>query len=153
MPRFAPIITMDDFKEKCNKYLGLNSEEGFDPYGLPETINKDLQKVNFSFENYEYENNEGFEGYPCGFVKLPNNLPVLFVNAGGDWEHPICFIIYWNGEKMRGYIPEDGNIYNKKEKCAYGSEDDWDNLPDIDDLPKPDIQKIYNDIINRIQIR
>jgi hypothetical protein len=138
MPRFAPIITMDDFKTKCNKAFNID-KEGLDPYEFPTTIKDDLKKVNFDFENYEIGNadpnyskypSEGFNGYPCGYQLLPNNLPVLFVNAGGDWEFPICFCLYWDGKKMRAYIPEDGNTYNKKEKCAYGSEDDYENAPE-----------------------
>lgn len=54
---------------------------------------------------------------------------------------------------MRAYIPEDGNIYNKKEKCAYGSEDDYENSPDEDTLPDGDPELIFKDIVNRIQIR
>ena len=50
---------------------------------------------------------------------------------------------------MRAYIPEDGNIFHKKEKCAYGSDSEE---TDQDSLPKPEPQKIRNDILKRIQI-
>lgn len=164
MPRFAVPITIDEFKSKCDKTFGINSEDGFDPYELPPTIQKDLGKVNFDFENWDIGNahpsyekyptdHQGFNNYPVGYQTLPNGLPVLFVNAGGDWEYPICFCIYWDGKKMRAYIPEDGNIYNKKEKCAYGSEDDFDDETEHEDLPEGDPEKIYNDVMNRIQIK
>lgn len=108
MSRYAPIITMDEFKDKCNKTFNIDTD-GFNPHdGLSSTIKKDISKVNFDFENYEIGNadpnygeysSKGFNGYPCGYQLLPNNLPVMFVNAGGDWEYPICFCIYWDGKK------------------------------------------------------
>lgn len=103
---------------------------------------KDLKKVEFDFENYETGINEddpahqqeiltskitrGFMNYPCGYYVLPNNMPVLFINAGGDWETPICFAIYFDGKKLRGYIPKAGNIWNRKNKSAFGNDEDED---------------------------
>ena len=87
-------------------------------------------------------------------VVLENNLPVLFVNAGGDWESPICFIIYWDGKSLRGYVPTKGNVFNKKTKAAYGNEYDFDQ-EEIDDESVPDANpsEIYGDILNRIIIK
>lgn len=165
MPRFAPIISMEEFKTKCDKTLQIHSEDGFNPYdNLPNQVEKDISKVEFDFENWcignadpSYEkyptDHEGYANYPVGYQTLPNGLPVLFVNAGGDWEYPICFCIYWDGKKLRGYVPTDGNVFNKKEKCAYGSEDDYDDEADQDELPDGDPEKIYNDVMNRIQIK
>ena len=146
MPRLAPIITLDELKEKLKPILG---NEEF-PYEMPEKLTKDISKVEFDFENYEYEGN-GFMNYPCGFRVLPNGLPVLFVNAGGDWEVPICFIIYWDGKSVRGYIPTKGNLFNQKEMCAYGSELNPDDDFDYEKL-KSNEGEIIEDIMNRIQI-
>jgi hypothetical protein len=33
---------------------------------------------------------------------------------------------------LRAYIPEDGNAWNKKEKCAYGSENTYQETTDTD---------------------
>lgn len=163
MSRFAVPITMDEFKQKCEKHFNI-SKNGFDPYNFSNQIKSDLSKVNFDFENYTIGNAEpmyekypteygSYNNYPVGYQTLKNGLPVLFVNAGGDWEFPICFCIYWDGKKMRAYIPEDGNVFNKKERCAYGSEDDWENPIDQDELPDGDPEKILNDVMNRIQIK
>ena len=145
MSRFAPIINLEDLQLKCHSMV----EKSFQ---LTSTIEKDLSKINFDWENYEYETGSGFSSYPCGYEVLSNKLPVLFVNAGGDWEFPICFIIYWDGNKLRGYIPEEGNVFNKKQRCAYGSEDDGEvDLEDITEEPNVDL--IRQDIIKRIQIK
>ena len=54
---------------------------------------------------------------------------------------------------MRGYIPEDGNVFNKKERCAYGSEDSEDDDIDYSNLPDGDAEAIRKDVMTRIQIR
>lgn len=36
------------------------------------------------------------------------------------------FIIYWDGEKLRGYIPEDGNPWNTATREAYGNNEEQD---------------------------
>jgi len=166
MSRFATKITLDELKSKLEKYLG--GEEYWEfPYNLPnKIIESDLAKVNFDFENWDVGNasqnydeyptdHQGFNGYPCGYEVLENGMPVLFVNAGGDWECPICFCIYWDGKALRGYIPKDGNVYNVKEKCAYGSEEsgNFDEDTDIDDKPNGDPVKIRLDVMSRIQIK
>lgn len=164
MSRFTEIITLDKFKDICLQKLGVGTDE-FDPYEFPETLVKDLSKVNFDFENWNigdadpgYEkypsSHDGFAGYPCGFKVLGNGMPALFVNAGGDWEHPICFCIYWDGKKLRAYIPSDGNVYNKEQKCAFGSEEDFE-FGEVDEEEKPsgEPEKIFQDVMGRIKIR
>lgn len=44
------------------------------------------------------------------------------MNAGGDWEVPICFAFYWDGTEMRGYIPSEGNVWNKELNRTWGNE-------------------------------
>jgi hypothetical protein len=149
MSRYAKIIPMDEFQKKAQKIL----ESDDFPYDLSTKIETDLKKVNFDRENYEFKTGEGYNNYPCGFETLENGLPVLFMNAGGDWENPICFCLYWDGKSLRGYIPEDGNVYNKKHKCAYGSEDLDDESVDYDNLPNGDADAIRKDVMARILIK
>jgi hypothetical protein len=154
----------------------------FDPYELPDQISDDISKVEFDFENYEIENDPGYGAYKglTGWQVHPNGLPFLGVQAGGDWEYPVFFIVYWDGKKLRGYIPKDGNIWNTDTKKAYGNDDtswgvddaaeprDGINLkkrfPDIfdeheakeltaEDCPDGDPEKILADIGNRIHPR
>lgn len=153
MKRYATKISLEKFQEICKSKLGIGSDD-FDGYDLPEVIEKDLAKINFDRENFSID--EGFEDYPCGFEVLENGLPVLFVNSGGDWEFPICFCIYWDGASLRAYIPKDGNVYNIKEKCAYGSEEDMDSYENSDffrNKPNPSPSQIRGDIVNRIKLK
>jgi hypothetical protein len=162
MARKAVLITIDELKEKCEDILNIKSEE-FDPYeNFTELIQKDLSKINFTFENWgfggaEYVHNpayisscESHIGYETGYKTLENGLPVLFGTGGGDWEEPISFCIYWDGKNLRAYIPKKGNVYNKKEKCAYGSEEIGEVVEETEETP--DIQLIREDIMNRIKI-
>lgn len=133
MARFYTDISKEEF---LTKVKNLMENEEF-PYELPKQIEKDLGKVNFDWENFTgWEDKQNFAKYPVGYRKLADNFHIYFVNAGGDWEYPICFIFYWGDGKLRAYIPEDGNVWNKKEKCAYGSEEDidYDNPPQMGDL-------------------
>lgn len=87
-------------------------------------IIQDLKKVNFDEENLEWEQGEGYSGTGSitGFHTLPNGLTYMGVVAGGDWEYPLFYIVYWDGTKLRGYIPTDGNHWNTDTHTAYGSE-------------------------------
>ena len=161
MARYAKIIDLDYFKGLCSTDLGVGTDE-FDIYELPEVIQKDIGKIQFDFENYDIGNadpsfeqyptdHQGYNGYTVGYEVLSNGLPVLFVNAGGDWELPICFCIYYDGKKLRGYVPTEGNVFNVEQKCAYGSEDEEDE--NEQEYPQGDPEKIRADIVNRIKIK
>lgn len=141
-------ITKTEFLLKVKELM----EDDEFPYDLPQQILKDLSKVQFDFENYtEFDDDEGFCNgkYPVGYRKLVDDFHVFFVNAGGDWEFPICFIFYWDGGKLRAYIPADGNAWNKEENCAYGNGTDLD----LDDMDKEiDEYKMINDIIKTLKL-
>lgn len=72
---------------------------------------------------HPYASDYSYDG-KCGYKILKNGLPVLQVIAGGDWEFPVAFIFYSDGVKLRAYIPNDGNVWNKKFNSAYGNNDD-----------------------------
>ena len=154
MSRFASIIPMDEFKKKVQRIIEVDDFQ----YHLPTKIQKDFDKVNFDWENCDFlkdeENYDNPCDYPCGIETLENGLHVWFLKAGGDGEHAICLCIYWDGKSLRGYIPEDGNVYNKKQKCAFGSEyEENDANIDYSNLPKINPEAIRKDIMSRIQIR
>lgn len=152
MPRYFKKTTLDEFKEKV-AFL-FTGEDPIFPYGeMPKKIMDDLSKVEFDFENYEIGDArpgftkydlKGLMGYPVGFRVLKNEMPCLFINAGGDWESPICFVLYWDGKQIRAYIPDYGNVWNKELKSAYGN-----NMDDNEDVG--DEAKILADIQDRIQ--
>lgn len=168
MSRKAPIITLDDLKSRLNKYINYDEDSDGFPYNLPEKALSDISKIEFDFENWcignadplyeEYpEEHQGYVGYPCGYHILPSGIPILLVNAGGDWEFPICFALYFDGKGIRGYIPSEGNVFDRKSKMAYGnSEDweDWEDKPTEEELENQvDVEAILNDINKRIEVR
>ena len=117
----------------------------------------DLTKIKFDCENVECK----FRGYthseepPVGIRTISNGLTFLGVYAGGDWEHPIFFILYPDGKDLRGYIPKKGNHWNKKTKEAYGNDEDSDPEDWYDDpeLNEWDGDALIADIMKRIQLR
>lgn len=148
---FKPIET-ELFKEKVLKLFDENKDGDYDL--LNETILKDLSKVYFDFENISHPTDkDGFWSYPNGFRKFPNGLNLCFLSAGGDWEQPVCFIIYWDGKKLRGYVPTEGNGFDKKGKCSWGN-DDGRGVGDFDEAEvEKEISEeaMIKDIVNRIQ--
>lgn len=128
--RKAPLITLDELKKHVDPLINAPK--------FSDIVYKDLYKIQFDFENVI------FDGDICGYKILSNNLPVMVGYAGGDWEFPVAFILYWDGKKLRAYIPENGNVYNKKEKKAW----DYEDAETLD----YDWEKIEECIIKRIQI-
>ena len=128
MSRFYSPITLEELKHKLQPII--EDEDGDEefPYNLPKKVEKDIKKVQFDFENWEISG--GYMGYPCGYKMINPDFPVLFVNAGGDWETPICFIIYWDGKDLRGYVPSKGNIFNSITNTAFGSDEESDKYTD-----------------------
>jgi len=140
---------------------------------LTPEVKKDLDKVQFDMENREWEGGEdnSYDGFEkiTGFHTLPNGMPYLGCCAGGDWESPLFYLIYFDGKKLRGYIPTDGNTWNTDTKTAYGSEQDVTDTEDagekaytanlkkrfgVDDKnsAEPDDKAIIKDIESRITI-
>jgi len=136
---------------------------------LTKQIQKDF-KVDVDFENsecgkeYEYLgfDKETYESFYApkpanivsnqffGFNTRPSGLTFLGVSAGGDWEIPVHFIIYWDGKKLRCYIPTEGNLWNTTTKTAYGNDEDADSeniAKRFKELIDPDApsDKIYKD--------
>jgi len=108
----------------------------------------DIYKIQFDCENMATNVEEAFVGTQSiiGFQTLSNGLTCLGVVAGGDWEYPIYFIIYWDGKSLRAYVPNKGNHYNRKTKKAYGNGED----DDVDEHGDIDCDAIIDCILNRI---
>ena len=85
---------------------------------------KDLETVKFDFENVADWSDEDSEfdmpGFQGGFDEI-GGVEVLWCAAGGDWELPVAFAVYCDGEGLRGYVPRDGNCFNRKTCRAYGN--------------------------------
>ena len=116
---------------------------------LTPQIQKDLSKIEFDDENLYFTESQ-CQGDDCGIKTLDNGLTYLGAYGGGDWELPVYFIIYWDGKKLRGYIPTDGNVFNHYTKMAFGSGQDYEgDLPEgIDeeeDIDGYELNKRYGD--------
>jgi hypothetical protein len=59
----------------------------------------------FDFENMSLENEKETL---IGLHTLYNGLTFLGITAGGDWEHPIFFIVYFDGKDFKPYVPKYG---------------------------------------------
>lgn len=149
--------------EECKDNIDFLRKNYFNPQ-LTATIINDLSKVEFDQENLEWENGEGYAGTKdiTGFNTLKNGLSYLGVCCGGDWENPLFYIVYWDGRKLRGYIPTEGNHWNTDKNSAYGNnyEDDF-GFPDeknclkrfgveVEDLKNMETDKIIADIQKHI---
>lgn len=172
MSRYWQPIDLKDFKNIVHTYELLSSGGeryincDYDYKRLTPKIEKDLSKVQFDTENISSKKEKGTKLF--GYNTLPNGMVYLGVWAGGDWETPVYFILYWDGKELRGYIPKDGNTWNTDTNMAYGTyayrEADLQNCkkrwPELfaeeiegyEILP-PDFDQelIFNDIMKRIK--
>lgn len=106
-------------------FLNLVEEQIFERVGI---LGKDLEKVNFDFENCSCEV-EDFSEYKdiLGYRKI-GDFEFCGCYAGGDWEYPVFFLIYLDqdGKTLRGFIPREGNSWNYNTKFALGNDEEQD---------------------------
>lgn len=135
MPRYAPKMPQDDLKRMLvdkairNNYIEEYGDLDPEDPDLSRIVHmllsedllgdvvKDWSKIEFSTENLDV----------IGEKLTPEGVPYLHIQAGGDWETPLVCIIYFDGKKLRGYVPKDGNSYNHSAKAAFGNNDDDDD--------------------------
>ena len=109
-------------------------------------VANDFKELEFSNENVE----------TIGDIRMTNSgCPYVVAYSGGDWENPVCFIIYFDGKQIRAFLPKCGNTWrtyteyvNKKnksgkvivqkvtKKIALGNDEDEDTLYAQDNLFK-----------------
>jgi DNA 3'-phosphatase len=89
---------------------------------LNSQIKKDLSKVEFDEEALTDATTEIRElKKVVGFHTLDNGLSFLGVTTRSESEEPLFFIVYWDGKKLRAYLPTDGNVWNTATKAAYNA--------------------------------
>lgn len=174
MPRYAKADqTIEDLKELIEKSIDPDYGEVPGVYGIingegspaQNKVLGDLSKIDVSFENVEgFDSEDAYTNLPgleCldGYEMLGTGdsaFPVLWCAGGGDWEYPLVFVLYM-GQKgeLRAYIPEDGNVYNHKEKSAYGNNEGDPDFNDDEDNPdlEFDVDKMRKDVEDRIQVK
>lgn len=103
-------FTLDNFV-----YTFLNQWTKDRPKSLDMVI-KDISKIDYDTENMG----------AIGKIATSQGVTYLKCYAGGDWECPILFFLYWDGKQFRGYIPTYGNAFNRKLKRAFGNCDEED---------------------------
>lgn len=144
MSRHFEPITVDELKKKIE---ACRIDDEWVEYGrLTSTVENDLDKVRFDCENTTDETYTFGPKELLGYQRLSNGMSYLGICAGGDWESPVFFCIYWDGKKLRGYIPEKGNLWNTDTKQAYGNDDE----ADLKNARKrwPDKENLKNDNID-----
>ncbi len=120
---------------------------------IPE-VRKDWDKIDFSTENLDVTAEK----------TTPRGVPYLQIRTGGDWETPLIAMIYFDGKKLRGYVPKDGNSYNHKAKSAFGNNDDDNDAciaqfgdrggtdKEFQDV-EPDFTLVDSDVAKRIEAK
>ena len=172
MPRYAPTMPQADLRQMIiDKAVANNYIEEYgdlDPANpdmfrlvhmllmeeLVNEVEKDWGKIDFSTENMDVTAEK----------VTPGGVPYLQIRAGGDWESPLVCILYFDGKKLRGYVPKDGNTYNHRTKAAFGNNDSdaadglkqfgsrYDDSKGYVDV-EPDFALLEQDIAKRIEAK
>lgn len=136
--RNAARVTKEELKEIVCKYIKKYAED----YDLDDTefeeldsyladllysgiFDKDL-KYDFDYENFTIETDFDVDNKYVGFQTLDNGFTFLGFWAGGDWQIPVFGIFYYDGKKLRAYIPTRGNVVNRKSMSAFGNDEEAD---------------------------
>lgn len=140
MPRYFVPIEPEELEEKACSLMG---EDG------PRVFWKELAKVSFDFENAYTDSLDRVGPEPLmGLRRLGDEgLTIWGMCAGGDWEAPVYFCLYWDGKKVRAYVPTEGNPYNRKTKKAWGNGEE----EEADDAPPFDPEALKQDILSRLR--
>lgn len=154
--RFFKPMSLADFTGECRriatKYEGRPPEEGGVQlehvcWGLlTETTKKDINAVDFDFENWDSEEDHLYPGI-IGFKTLDNGMPYIGNWAGGDWEFPVFYAVYFDGVQLRAIVPMAGNaVYTDgKETRALTDEDE------VYEEFKPNVEDIKKELEERIK--
>lgn len=132
MSRYFAQIKVIDLEQKILNAGVLTKEEGreWSPYDFQMRLPKGDLKVNFNFENFDFGQGETKYFRPkdslIGYHTLENGLTFCGMSSGGHWETPVFFVVYWDGKKLRVYVPTKGNPWNTKTKEAYGNDENSD---------------------------
>lgn len=138
--RTAVQMSMDDFEDKieqiCMEMIGYDDMYYFIQHCCWEnpTIKKDM-KVRINMENME-----------CSFRMTSTGVPYLLVEAASDYSPWMVFMLYWDGKKLRAYIPTYGNTWNTKTKEQLGENPEEDSKFIISQINKEDFDIDWDDI-------
>lgn len=151
-------ISVDEFEKKLSDIYSKYYSDGkpsaktfihkFCSYESEANRCKELKKLAKDLKTVEAD------GENCDMIgkirTIKNGIPYAIVRKGGDWEIPVLFMVYYDGENIRAYFPKKGNSINLDKMRALdplsGSEND-----DLKYVKKfypneKDIQKILDSI-------
>ena len=127
--RQAPAISEKEFLDKLADFVEQYKEDYDDTSGAvwgtalkiirrmytdkksENWIKKDFKGIKFDWENYDI----------VGDVRTTKGIPYQLFNAHGDWEIPVYFMVYYDGKKIRVYVPTVGNTWRQDLKQALGN--------------------------------
>lgn len=151
--QFAPIDKIL-FLEKINEIItpdwddddDITEEEKSWTFEFTNRILDDTSIMD-DWDDIEVRPGMGYLDYPCGYKNLPNGMHAMFITVKADWSVPLCFVIYWDGEELRAYVPREGNIYNRLEERALTEQIDFDDF----DEENEDIVTYTNDDLDALK--
>jgi len=125
---------------------------------------EDISKYHIDLENNDWFDVSCNEEQPA-VNTTKHGIDYMAAYAGGDWQWPVLFFIYWDGSNYRGYVPLKGNAINPKTKAAFGDDEELDkkfcrenNLKYYDNLEEGlwerwNIEACLEDFEARLEVR
>ena len=147
--RQAPAISEKEYLDKLTDFVAQYKEDYDDTSGAiwgaalkiirrmymdkksENWIKKDFKGIHFDWENYDI----------VGDVRTTKGVPYQLFYAGGDWEIPVYFMVYYDGKKIRVYVPTVGNTWRQDLKQALG------NVRKAQRGIKTDNEYVYDELI------
>ena len=147
--RQAPAISEKEYLDKLTDFVEQYKEEYDDTSGAiwgpalkiirrmytdkksENWIKKDFKGIHFDWENYDI----------VGDVRTAKGIPYQLFYAGGDWEIPVYFMVYYDGKRIRVYVPTVGNTWRQDLKQALG------NVRKAQRGIKTDNEYVYDELI------
>lgn len=131
MRYFFP-ISAKELSQRINEQIRENNELArkkdakapitFEFKYLSEQITSDL-RVEFEDDNEIFESktlkNYNYKNI-VGLHTLKNGLTFQGILSGSDFQPAVFYIIYFDGRKLRAYVPTEGNLWNTDTLQAYG---------------------------------
>jgi len=132
-------MSKEQFAEKAKKFILDNCEPGTWAYDKVENSNSADRIISYlphAIREIYWEDKKGktaikkdfkgiepdWENYDIiGKLRTVKGAPYIAMMVGGDWECPICIMVYHDGHQFRCYIPEKGNSYRKDIKMLFGN--------------------------------
>ena len=116
-------INPEEYEDLLATYIGDVIENNSDFTFNDMNIVVDNENIVFEDEDEDEEDEDDGKIGGLMYMHSFDSGELFFAfDCGGDWEQPVNAILYVEDGKVKYYVPEKGNYFNKKYMCAYGSE-------------------------------